>query len=36
MSHKTFYSKEMLSVVLTHAGFQIRKSDDEIEAICTK
>lgn len=36
MSHKTFYSKEMLSVVLRYIGFNILVIDDKIEAICSK
>ena len=36
MSHKTFYSKNMLKVLLEHVGFKILKIDDEIEARCQK
>lgn len=36
MSHKTFFSRQMLQVLLEYAGFTIQKIDDKIEAICYK
>jgi ubiquinone/menaquinone biosynthesis C-methylase UbiE len=36
MSHKTFYSQQMLRVVLESVGFSIEKIDDAISAIATK
>lgn len=36
MSHKTFFSKNMLKVLLEHVGFKILEIDDKIEAKVTK
>lgn len=36
MSHKTFYSKNMLNILLKHIGFKVLEIDEEIHARCTK